>query len=69
MGRKAPRFDIEEKIVREMLQLMPNVPKAFTWFFKKVEHFNYQEPVTFIAEARAKLEESALLRTEVSPKT
>jgi hypothetical protein len=69
MGRKAPRFDIEEKIAREMLRLMPNVPKAFTWFFKKVEHFNYREPVTFITEARAKLEESALLRTEVSPKT
>jgi bacterioferritin-associated ferredoxin len=69
MGRKEPRFDIEEKIAREMLRLMPNGPKAFTWFFKKVEHFNYREPVTFIAEARAKLEASALIRTEVSPKT
>ena len=46
---------VDEKIAKEMLRLMPELPSTLEGLFKKVEQFDHREPTRFIAEMRAEM--------------
>lgn len=47
--------DVDEKIAKEMLRLMPELPSTLHGLFKKVEQFDHREPTRFISEMRAEV--------------
>lgn len=70
MARGTGTNDADEKIVREVLRAMPQLPGTFRWLFKKAEYFNHREPTTFVTEIRAKLNKSLPISTgNMNPKS
>lgn len=55
MTRQFDDDDVDEKIAKEMLRLMPELPSTLDGLFKKVEQFDHREPTPFIAEMRAEM--------------
>lgn len=50
-GKKSE--DVDEKIAREIVRLMPKLPQTLHCIFDKVEQFDFRKPATFIAEMKA----------------
>jgi hypothetical protein len=70
MAKKTRADQADEKIVKEVLRLIPRLPKTIKWLSNKAERFNYREPTTFISDVRAELDKCVpFLGGKGNPKT
>ncbi|MCA1567919.1 MAG: hypothetical protein LC803_20180 [Acidobacteria bacterium] len=51
--------DVDDKIAREIVRLMPKLPQTVDRIFDKVEQFDFRQPTTFIAEMKADMRSCA----------
>jgi len=70
MARRTGSGDKDDKIVQQVLRVMPQLPRTFLWLCKKAEHFNHREPTTFVSDVRTEVQKSLpLLTGNLNPKT
>lgn len=56
MARRNKEQDDGEEIVRELLRLMPRLPRVLQRVIRRVEHFDHKQPTTVIEKIKKDLE-------------
>ena len=51
MGKRNKKQDEGEEIARELLRLIPTLPRVLQRVFRRVEHFDYKQPTTVVGKS------------------